>query len=90
MIPGRGGRARRGRRRGGAGKIARAICRNAPSSSWTTRARPSGNLGAAYRREFHLPVIAVGGSNGKTTTKELIASVLRQKADALERGQFQQ
>ncbi len=26
-----------------------------------------------------MPVIAVGGSNGKTTTKELIASVLRQK-----------
>jgi UDP-N-acetylmuramoyl-tripeptide--D-alanyl-D-alanine ligase len=42
-----------------------------------------GRLGAAYRREFDLPVIAVGGSNGKTTTKELIASVLRQKKAAL-------
>ncbi|MGA2786538.1 MAG: UDP-N-acetylmuramoyl-tripeptide--D-alanyl-D-alanine ligase [Verrucomicrobiota bacterium] len=38
-----------------------------------------GKFAAAYRREFDLPVIAVGGSNGKTTTKELIASVLRQK-----------
>jgi UDP-N-acetylmuramoyl-tripeptide--D-alanyl-D-alanine ligase len=38
-----------------------------------------GRLAAAYRREFHLPVTAVGGSNGKTTVKELIASVLRQK-----------
>jgi UDP-N-acetylmuramoyl-tripeptide--D-alanyl-D-alanine ligase len=38
-----------------------------------------GRLAAAYRREFDLPIIAVGGSNGKTTTKELIASVLRQK-----------
>jgi UDP-N-acetylmuramoyl-tripeptide--D-alanyl-D-alanine ligase len=38
-----------------------------------------GRLGARYRRDFILPVIAVGGSNGKTTTKELIASVLRQK-----------
>ncbi len=38
-----------------------------------------GRLAAAYRREFNLPVIAVGGSNGKTTVKELIASVLRQK-----------
>ncbi|HZR20198.1 MAG TPA: UDP-N-acetylmuramoyl-tripeptide--D-alanyl-D-alanine ligase [Verrucomicrobiae bacterium] len=38
-----------------------------------------GLLAAQYRREFNLPVIAVGGSNGKTTTKELIASVLRQK-----------
>jgi len=38
-----------------------------------------GKLAAAYRKDFSLPVIAVGGSNGKTTTKELIASVLRQK-----------
>jgi UDP-N-acetylmuramoyl-tripeptide--D-alanyl-D-alanine ligase len=38
-----------------------------------------GRLGARYRRDFFLPVIAVAGSNGKTTTKELIASVLRQK-----------
>ena len=38
-----------------------------------------GRLAAAYRREFTLPVIAVGGSNGKTTTKELLAAVLRQK-----------
>ncbi len=38
-----------------------------------------GKLAAAYRREFDVPVIAVGGSNGKTTVKELLASVLRQK-----------
>ncbi len=38
-----------------------------------------GRLASAYRREFTLPIIAVGGSNGKTTTKELLASVLRQK-----------
>lgn len=42
-----------------------------------------GRLGAAYRRQFSLPTIAVGGSNGKTTTKELIASVLRQKLATL-------
>jgi UDP-N-acetylmuramoyl-tripeptide--D-alanyl-D-alanine ligase len=42
-----------------------------------------GRLGAAYRREFDLPVVTVGGSNGKTTTKELIASVLRQKKATL-------
>jgi len=28
-----------------------------------------GKLAAAYRREFDLPVVAVGGSNGKTTVK---------------------
>jgi UDP-N-acetylmuramoyl-tripeptide--D-alanyl-D-alanine ligase len=38
-----------------------------------------GQLATAYRKEFDLPVIAVGGSNGKTTTKELIASALQQK-----------
>jgi UDP-N-acetylmuramoyl-tripeptide--D-alanyl-D-alanine ligase len=42
-----------------------------------------GRLGAAYRQDFTLPVIAVGGSNGKTTTKELIAAVLRQKLATL-------
>lgn len=42
-----------------------------------------GKFAAAYRREFELPVIAVAGSNGKTTTKELIASVLRQKLATL-------
>jgi UDP-N-acetylmuramoyl-tripeptide--D-alanyl-D-alanine ligase len=38
-----------------------------------------GRLAARYREDFDVPIIAVGGSNGKTTTKELLASVLRQK-----------
>jgi UDP-N-acetylmuramoyl-tripeptide--D-alanyl-D-alanine ligase len=42
-----------------------------------------GHLASAYRQEFTLPVIAVAGSNGKTTTKELIAAVLRQKRTTL-------
>ncbi|NOS72549.1 MAG: UDP-N-acetylmuramoyl-tripeptide--D-alanyl-D-alanine ligase, partial [Verrucomicrobia bacterium] len=42
-----------------------------------------GRIGAAYRKDFSLPVIAVGGSNGKTSTKELIAAVLRQKLATL-------
>jgi len=42
-----------------------------------------GELAARYRRDFHLPVIAVGGSNGKTTTKELLAAVLRQRFKTL-------
>ena len=36
-----------------------------------------GRLAARYRQDFQLPVAAVAGSNGKTTTKELIAGVLR-------------
>lgn len=38
-----------------------------------------GRLAAQYREGFSLPLVVVGGSNGKTTTKELIAAVLRQK-----------
>ncbi len=43
----------------------------------TTRAL--GELARYYRRKFSIPVIAVGGSNGKTTTKEMIAKVLGAK-----------
>ena len=42
-----------------------------------------GKIAAVYRQQFDLPVIAVGGSNGKTTVKELVASVLRQKFSTL-------
>jgi UDP-N-acetylmuramoyl-tripeptide--D-alanyl-D-alanine ligase len=42
-----------------------------------------GRLAAAHRAEFNLPVLVVGGSNGKTTTKDLIASVLGQGFNTL-------
>lgn len=32
-----------------------------------------------YRQELDIPIVAITGSNGKTTTKDLIASVLLQK-----------
>ncbi|MBM5813044.1 MAG: UDP-N-acetylmuramoyl-tripeptide--D-alanyl-D-alanine ligase, partial [Gammaproteobacteria bacterium] len=35
-----------------------------------------GALAAAWRARFELPVIGVAGSNGKTTTRELLAAVL--------------
>ncbi|MBI2876389.1 MAG: UDP-N-acetylmuramoyl-tripeptide--D-alanyl-D-alanine ligase [Candidatus Tectomicrobia bacterium] len=35
-------------------------------------------LAHAYRKRFDIPVVAITGSNGKTTTKELTASVLAQ------------
>lgn len=34
------------------------------------------DLATHHRNQFDIPVIAIGGSNGKTTTKELVASVL--------------
>jgi len=42
-----------------------------------------GRLAEAYRKDFCAPLVAVGGSNGKTTTKELIASVLRKRLNVL-------
>ena len=42
-----------------------------------------GQLAARYRADFDVPVVAVGGSNGKTTTKDLLASVLRQRGETL-------
>jgi len=39
--------------------------------------RAFGELAHAYRSKFSIPLLAVGGSNGKTTTKEMISAVLR-------------
>ena len=39
------------------------------------------NLAKFFRQEFNFPVFAIGGSNGKTTTKEMLACLL----SALER-----
>ncbi|MEO0078242.1 MAG: UDP-N-acetylmuramoyl-tripeptide--D-alanyl-D-alanine ligase [candidate division WOR-3 bacterium] len=35
-----------------------------------------GRFAAAYRAKFDIPVFAVTGSNGKTTTKEMLAAIL--------------
>ena len=40
-------------------------------------------LARNHRRKFHIPVIAIAGSNGKTTTKEMIAAVLRTGREVL-------
>jgi UDP-N-acetylmuramoyl-tripeptide--D-alanyl-D-alanine ligase len=36
-------------------------------------------LAAHYRKQLNIPVLAITGTNGKTTTKELIASILSKK-----------
>lgn len=41
------------------------------------------DLGRMHRRQLGLPVIAITGSNGKTTTKELTAAVLSKKFKTL-------
>jgi UDP-N-acetylmuramoyl-tripeptide--D-alanyl-D-alanine ligase len=41
------------------------------------------NLATFHRRKFDIPVIAITGSNGKTTTKELLNAVLSKKYNVL-------
>jgi UDP-N-acetylmuramoyl-tripeptide--D-alanyl-D-alanine ligase len=45
--------------------------------------RALGQLATCYRRHFRIPVLVVGGSNGKTTTKEMIRAVLGSKYNVL-------
>lgn len=42
-----------------------------------------GDLALAYRRRFSLPVIGITGSNGKTTTKEMLAAILAARGEGL-------
>ena len=41
------------------------------------------DLAREHRRQFNIPVIAITGTNGKTTTKELIRAVLSEKYNVL-------
>ena len=45
--------------------------------------RALGALAAFHRRRFRIPVAAVAGSNGKTTTKEMLAAILGTRGPAL-------
>lgn len=42
-----------------------------------------GQLAAAWRARFTVPVVGVTGSNGKTTVKEMLAAILRQRGEVL-------
>lgn len=39
-----------------------------------------GQLAGWWRKQFDIPVVAITGSNGKTTVKEMLASILREAA----------
>jgi UDP-N-acetylmuramoyl-tripeptide--D-alanyl-D-alanine ligase len=45
--------------------------------------RALGDIAAFWRRRFSLPVIAITGSNGKTTTKEMTAAVINRSMACL-------
>jgi UDP-N-acetylmuramoyl-tripeptide--D-alanyl-D-alanine ligase len=38
-----------------------------------------GTFAARYRKDFDIPVVAIGGSNGKTTTKEVLGAILQEE-----------
>lgn len=42
-----------------------------------------GRLARAWRRNFAMPLVAVTGSNGKTTVKEMLASIFAQQGEVL-------
>ncbi|MDD4929667.1 MAG: UDP-N-acetylmuramoyl-tripeptide--D-alanyl-D-alanine ligase [Gallionella sp.] len=43
-----------------------------------------GQLAAYWRRQFDIPLVAITGSNGKTTVKEMLASILRSAAGSVD------
>lgn len=49
----------------------------------TDTLRALGDLAAWHRKRFNIPVIGITGSNGKTTTKEMLASILEQQGAGL-------
>jgi UDP-N-acetylmuramoyl-tripeptide--D-alanyl-D-alanine ligase len=49
----------------------------------TDTLRALGDLAAWHRRRFQLPVIAVTGSNGKTTTKEMLGEILSRTGEGV-------
>ena len=50
---------------------------NVPRLIVEDTARTFGQLANAHRKKFKIPVLVIGGSNGKTTTKEMVSTVLR-------------
>lgn len=42
-----------------------------------------GQIALAHRKTFHIPVVAITGSSGKTTTKDMVAAVLSKKYNVL-------
>ncbi len=42
-----------------------------------------GQIAKSHRKKFNIPVVAITGSNGKTTTKEMVASILQKRYNVL-------
>jgi UDP-N-acetylmuramoyl-tripeptide--D-alanyl-D-alanine ligase len=57
--------------------------KNCPVVAVADSRRALADLAREHRKKFAVPVVAVCGSNGKTSTKELIAAVLREAGPVL-------
>lgn len=64
-----------------AAMVERKIAIDLPQIIVPNSTKALGILAAWKRRNFHNPVLAITGSCGKTTTKEVLANILRQTAD---------
>ena len=54
-----------------------------PSIQVTNTRYAMGTLAQKWRNNFDIPLVAITGSNGKTTVKEMLTSILRLKAPVL-------
>jgi UDP-N-acetylmuramoyl-tripeptide--D-alanyl-D-alanine ligase len=64
-------------------RAAASFPKNCPIVAVADTRRALADLARDHRNKFSIPVVAVCGSNGKTSTKELIASVLREAGPVL-------
>ncbi|MCB1777395.1 MAG: UDP-N-acetylmuramoyl-tripeptide--D-alanyl-D-alanine ligase, partial [Candidatus Competibacteraceae bacterium] len=63
--------------------VSRPVAGSLPQIQVTDTRLALGQLAAAWRSRFKQPVIALTGSNGKTTLKEMIAAILRVRGPTL-------
>jgi UDP-N-acetylmuramoyl-tripeptide--D-alanyl-D-alanine ligase len=70
-------------KRWASGNITMLVSLNLPILVVENTVHALGRLATIHRRRFDIPVLAVAGSNGKTTTKEMIENVLSAKYSVL-------
>jgi UDP-N-acetylmuramoyl-tripeptide--D-alanyl-D-alanine ligase len=64
--------------------VEKPVSSDLPSLRVTNTRKALGDLAKFWLQRFDLPVIAITGSNGKTTTKEMLKSILSVKTSAAE------